>query len=52
MPLFTCTRCQAVENTALGYYWNARREGREPLCSECATGTWHGVFPKKIAQSK
>jgi len=47
MPLFTCSGCGAVENTALGDYWNARREGRPVRCSECATGAWHGRFPKR-----
>ena len=42
MPLFVCNnpKCRAVENTALGHYWGEK----EKLCSECATGKWHGRF--------
>lgn len=46
MPLFKCSRCTCVENTALGAYWTRKDE---PLCSECATGKWHGQFPKEPA---
>lgn len=44
MSLYQCQRCGAKENTALGSYWNRA----EKLCSECATGEWHGKFPKVI----
>lgn len=45
MPLFACSKCETVENTALGSFW-----GQSPrLCSECATGVWHGIFSKKNA---
>lgn len=44
MSLYQCERCGAKENTALGSFWNQE----EKLCSECATGTWHGKFPKRI----
>ena len=43
MPLFACQKCQTIENTALGHYWAEK----EKLCSECATGKWHGKFPKE-----
>lgn len=49
MPLFKCMKCHAVENTALCDYAVARHEGRDALCSECATGAWHGRFPKRSA---
>lgn len=48
MPLFNCSRCGVVENTALGDYWNARRKGKPVLCSECADGVWHGMFGKSF----
>lgn len=50
VSLFECTRCHAVENTALaaGGYWLNRCDGKPVLCSECVTGTWHGQFPKKL----
>lgn len=47
MPLFKCSGCGAAENTALGDYWIPFSEDRAPKCSECATGTWHGRFPKR-----
>ena len=43
MSLFTCQKCQTIENTALGQYWTAK----EKLCSECAFGKWHGRFEKE-----
>lgn len=55
MPLFNCTKCGAVENTALSGYWSAYY-GRDPsvpfqpLCSKCDPdiGEWHGRFPRKF----
>lgn len=52
MPLYACSKCRAVENTATGDYWSQQHEAYtakkklEPLCSECLTGKWHGQFPK------
>ena len=49
MPLFQCTKCSCVENTACCNYWS-RKIDKEPLiCSECETGTWHGRFEKRDA---
>jgi hypothetical protein len=50
MPLFNCSACGAVENTALGNYWWNRRQHKPVLCSECDTGTWHGQFPKSFEE--
>lgn len=50
MPLFNCSHCGAIENTALGAYWYNRAKGRPVLCSECDTGTWHGKFPKETGE--
>lgn len=47
MPLFECSKCKTVDNTALGYYWVAQLDGKPALCTECKTGTWHGEFPKQ-----
>lgn len=53
MSLYRCTRCDAIENTATGGYWEQemaayqREEKVAPLCSECFTGKWHGQFPKR-----
>lgn len=50
MPLFRCSSCGCVENTALSEFWVQRDfEKVEPKCSECRTGTWHGRFEKKPA---
>lgn len=44
MSLFVCSRCNCVENTALGEFWCAETA----RCSACASGTWHGRFPRKM----
>ena len=47
MPLFVCSKCQAVENTALcGYWWRGKTP---PLCTECDPqfGKHHNRFPKE-----
>ncbi len=49
MPLYECTQCHVVENTALTNFWFATQMEKKPaLCSECdpEIGTWHGKFPK------
>jgi hypothetical protein len=53
MPLFKCanSECNAVENTAVSPYITQIMRGEKPLCSECATGKWHGIFPKKVADA-
>lgn len=48
MPLYECSKCHAVENTALGYYWVAQLDEKPPECSECHEGEWRGRFPKRI----
>ncbi len=51
MSLFACTKCSAVENTACtsGYHGHkCRAEPIPVLCSECADGKWHGLFPKRL----
>ena len=52
MPLFQCSKCDCVENTACCHYWSAVcLDKKEPLCSECdhAIGKWHDRFEKKSA---
>lgn len=54
MPLFVCDQCRAVESTATSTFsrqLQQRAEGQRDqlLCSECESGTWHGIFPKQIA---
>lgn len=58
MPLFKCSKCGCVENTALSNFWSRGMNfetgklivPKPPaLCSECdpAIGKWHGEFPKR-----
>ena len=51
MPLFACSKCNCVEDTALSHYWGARLRQRSPLCSACdpSIGKWHGEFPRESA---
>lgn len=46
MPLFDCSQCGTVDNTALTDYWTRVRDKQPPLCSACLTGEWHGVFER------
>ena len=59
MPLFKCPKCGCIENTALGEYMfkdppeETLRDERGRVvewCSECATGMWHGKFPKQTPE--
>ena len=47
MPLFVCSKCKAIENTALCRYW-FRENKKKPLCSDCDPKMkgWHGRFSK------
>lgn len=51
MPLFKCSKCSAMDNTATtsGYWWN-KAQNLPVLCSECADGKWHGLFPKQTPE--
>lgn len=59
MPVFECTKCGCIENTACSNYWIhtfkpankgllGKDEITDPLCSECDPdiGKWHNKFPK------
>lgn len=51
MPLYECSKCGHVDNTALGdYWWRYMHDGLPPLCSECSRGEWHGRFPKNTPE--
>lgn len=57
MPLYECSECGTIENTATGDYWIQHLDaggGAEfkPKCSECLTGIWHGVFEKRNAKAE
>ena len=52
MPLFKCPKCGVIENTALGEYQfeEHAKDHSKPIteiCSQCATGKWHGKFPRQ-----
>ena len=49
MPLFECTECHALENTALCNYWTRAFDGLPPVCSACdpELKRWHGLFDKR-----
>ena len=50
MPLFKCSKCHCIENTACGCYWMQHADGEPVLCSECGDGKWHGKFQKRHAE--
>ncbi|HEY6259001.1 MAG TPA: hypothetical protein VIY51_24755 [Xanthobacteraceae bacterium] len=52
MPLFACSKCNCVEDTALCHYWGARLRQTAAVCSACdpAIGEWHGEFPREPAE--
>ena len=59
MPLYECSNCGTVDNTALTNFWQRRIENQPQLCSKCdpEIGHWHGKFPQMTrtehdAQSK
>lgn len=58
MPLYMCSECGSVDNTALGGYWRQEMEAGfdrnkfKPLCSACypQIGKWHDEFPRRSAE--
>src|SRR5260370_32284926 len=52
MPLFPCSKCNCIEDTALSHYWSARLRQKAAVCSACdpTIGKWHGEFPRESAQ--
>lgn len=60
MPVFICSKCNMMENTATSNYWHRdldldRPENSPPktpsppLCSQCdpTLGKWHGLFQRE-----
>ena len=55
MSLYRCSKCDVIENTALGGFWAQQIAAyeasvkHEPLCSQCdpEIGEWHGQFPRR-----
>ena len=51
MPLFECSKCGVVENTALSNgSWRHLQEGKPLECSQCHDGKWHGEFPRVMVK--
>jgi hypothetical protein len=52
MPLFECSECHSVDNTALTNWAWRDHQGKPPLCSACdpEIGTWHGRFERITAK--
>lgn len=53
MPLFECSSCGVVDNTAMSgphsgnNFWESRLDGAAPLCSLCYSGEWHDEFARQ-----
>jgi hypothetical protein len=53
MPIFTCSKCGVVDNTAVSGYWSrVHMDGLDALCSQCnpEIGKWHGRFERKTPE--
>lgn len=51
MPLFECTVCHIVDNTAVtNFWWDVQHDGKPALCSQCdpQIGKWHDRFPRTM----
>jgi hypothetical protein len=49
MTTFTCTACRTVDNSATSpSYWLRIAIGLPVICTACETGTWHGLFPRRV----
>lgn len=49
MPLFKCSQCGHIDNTAMTNYWRRVHDDKLPgLCSLCdpEIGKWHGKFAR------
>lgn len=51
MPLFICSNCGCVDNTALNNFWIRQAHKKPALCAECDPdiGKWHECFDKRPA---
>lgn len=57
MPIFMCSKCGNIENTALSRFWHTEldafqaKQPHKPLCSACdpEIGKWHGEFEQRSA---
>ena len=49
MSLFACSRCDTIDNTALGNFHVLVLSGNPPLCSVCdpEINEWHNQFPRR-----
>ena len=48
MPIYRCSKCGVMENTAASLYWT-REKGSPPLCCLCdpKIGKWHDIFDRR-----
>lgn len=49
MPLYECSKCSTIDNTALtGFWWEVMHKGHPALCSACdpEIKEWHGQFDR------
>lgn len=54
MPLFICSQCGHIDNTATSHYWlDVLCDGKPPLCALCdpAIGQWHNRFARMLPNS-
>lgn len=48
VPLFECSQCGVIENTAVTpESWGNLCDKKPMRCSQCATGKWHDLFPRR-----
>lgn len=52
MPVFLCSKCKVMENTAGSNYWTREflhGDGAPALCTECdpEIRKWHGMFERR-----
>ena len=47
MPIFACSQCGHIDNTACTTAWERWAYGDPLLCSLCEFGEWHGHFPRR-----
>ena len=51
MPVYRCSKCGVMENTAASGYWS-QQDRDNALCTQCdpKIGKWHGIFKRMSAK--
>lgn len=54
MPIFKCSKCGMLDNTAISGYWARQMDSLPALCAECnpEIGKWHGEFERVTPESQ